>query len=138
MRDTAVTQGNEQMSRRSTTTDFAAPQQKAVDDVQAIVVAAAKTPQENTMENKNFFSHVQQMGNEWAKLMTESASRFSANLEEFHKLEKQGVAKALSAVDEAGRVAKEAINVSEQISAQWRKAAAEYTQRTLDLITPKN
>jgi hypothetical protein len=41
-------------------------------------------------------------------------------------------------VDEAGRVAKEAINASEQISAQWRRAVNEYAQRTVELLTPKN
>lgn len=90
------------------------------------------------MDNKQFFSHLQQAGNDWLKLMTDSAARFSANLGEVQKLEQQGVAKALSAVDEASRVAKEAINLTEQFSAQWRKAVTDYAQRTLDLVTPKN
>ena len=32
----------------------------------------------------------------------------------------------------------EAINASEQISAQWRKAMNEYAQRTVELLSPKN
>jgi hypothetical protein len=35
-------------------------------------------------------------------------------------------------------VAKEAINASEQLSAQWRKNVNEAAQRTLELLTPKN
>lgn len=132
------------MARKESSNENAATQQKVVDEQNAVAIVAAKTTSqtETKMENKNFFSHVQQnmqqMGNEWVKLMTESATRFTANLEEMHKLEKQSVAKAMSVVDEAGRVAKEAINMTEQFSAQWRKAMTEYTQRTLDLITPKN
>lgn len=90
------------------------------------------------MQENTVFSQMQQLGSEWIKLVTESTTRFTTELAEAQKLEKQGVAKALSAVDEAGRVAKEAINVTEQLSAQWRKAMTEYTARTLDLITPKN
>jgi len=54
------------------------------------------------------------------------------------KFEKQGVSQAVTAVEEAGRVAKEAINAGEQLSAQWRKAMNEAAQRTVELITPKN
>ena len=90
------------------------------------------------MDQKTVFSQMQQFGTEWLKLVTESTNRFTAALAEVEKYEKQGVAQAVSAVDEAGRVAKEAINAGEQISAQWRKAMNEYAQRTLDLITPKN
>jgi hypothetical protein len=81
---------------------------------------------------------MQQLGTEWLKLVTEGTNRFTAALAEVEKIEKQGVAQAVSAVDEAGRVTKEAINAGEQISAQWRKAVNEYTQRTLEMLTPKN
>ena len=90
------------------------------------------------MDQKTVFTQVQQFGTEWLKLVAESTNRFTAALAEAEKYEKQGVAQVVSAVDEAGRVAKEAINAGEQISAQWRKAMNEYAQRTLDLITPKN
>jgi hypothetical protein len=98
----------------------------------------SRKPEETTVEDKNLFSHMQQMNKEWTKLVTESATRFQAGFDDVQKLEKQGIAKALSAVDEAGRLAKEAITLTEQLSAQWRKSVTEYTQRTLDLITPKN
>jgi hypothetical protein len=91
-----------------------------------------------TMDQKTVFTQMQQYGSEWLKLVAESTNRFTAALAEVEKIEKQGVAQAVSAVDEAGRVAKEAINASEQISAQWRKAVNEYAQRTLELLTPKN
>ncbi len=90
------------------------------------------------MDQKTVFTQMQQFGNEWLKLMAESTNRFTAALAEVEKFEKQGIAQAVSAVDEAGRVAKEAINASEQMSAQWRKAMNEYAQRTLELVTPKN
>jgi hypothetical protein len=90
------------------------------------------------MDQKAVFTQMQQFGSEWLKLMAESTSRFTQALAEVEKFEKQGVAQAVSAVDEAGRVAKEAINAGEQISAQWRKVMNEYAQRTLDLVTPKN
>jgi len=90
------------------------------------------------MDQKSVFSQMQQFGNEWLKLVTEGTNRFTAALAEVEKIEKQGIAQAVSAVDEAGRVAKEAINASEQMSAQWRKAVNEYTQRTLELLSPKN
>ena len=90
------------------------------------------------MDQKTVFTQMQQFGSEWLKLVTEGTQRFTTALAEVEKFEKQGVAQAVSAVDEAGRVAKEAISASEQISAQWRKAMNEYAQRTLDLITPKN
>lgn len=90
------------------------------------------------MDQKTVFTQMQQLGTEWLKLVTEGTNRFTAALAEVEKIEKQGVAQAVSAVDEAGRVAKEAINAGEQISAQWRKAVNEYTQRTLEMLTPKN
>ena len=90
------------------------------------------------MDQKTVFTQMQQFGTEWLKLVTEGTNRFTAALAEVEKIEKQGIAQAVSAVDEAGRVAKEAINASEQISAQWRKAVNEYAHRTLELITPKN
>jgi hypothetical protein len=90
------------------------------------------------MDQKTVFTQMQQLGSEWLKLVTEGSNRFTAALAEVEKIEKQGVAQAVSAVDEAGRVTKEAINAGEQISAQWRKAVNEYTQRTLEMLTPKN
>ncbi len=90
------------------------------------------------MDQKTIFTQMQQFGTEWMKLMTESTTRFTAALAEVEKFEKQGLAQAVSAVDEASRVAKEALNAGEQMSAQWRKAMNEYAQRALDLVTPKN
>lgn len=90
------------------------------------------------MDQKTVFTQMQQFGTEWIKLVAESTTRFTAALAEVEKIEKQGVAQAVSAVDEAGRVAKEAINASEQMSAQWRKAVNEYAQRTLELLNTKN
>ena len=90
------------------------------------------------MDQKTVFTQVQQFGTEWLKLVAESTNRFTAALAEAEKFEKQGVAQAVSAVDEAGRVAKEAINAGEQISAQWRKAVNEYAQRTIELLSSKN
>ena len=90
------------------------------------------------MDQKTVFTQMQQYGSEWLKLVAESTNRFTAALAEVEKIEKQGVAQAVSAVDEAGRVAKEAINASEQMSAQWRKAVNEYAQRTLELLSTKN
>ena len=90
------------------------------------------------MDQKTVFTQMQQFATEWIKLVAESTNRFSAALAEVEKIEKQGVAQAVSAVDEAGRVAKEAINASEQMSAQWRKAVNEYAQRTLELLSTKN
>ena len=90
------------------------------------------------MDQKTVFTQMKQFGTEWIKLVAESTTRFTAALAEVEKIEKQGVAQAVSAVDEAGRVAKEAINASEQMSAQWRKAVNEYAQRTLELLNTKN
>ena len=90
------------------------------------------------MDQKTVFTQLQQFGAEWLKLVADQTSRFTAALAEAEKYEKQGVAQVVSAVDEAGRVAKEAINAGEQFSAQWRKAMSEAAQRTLDLVTPKN
>lgn len=90
------------------------------------------------MDQKTVFTQMQQFGTEWLKLVSESTNRFTAALSEVEKFEKQGIAQAVSAVDEAGRVAKEAINASEQISAQWRKALNEAAQRTVELLSSKN
>ena len=90
------------------------------------------------MDQKTVFTQMQQLGTEWLKLVTEGTNRFTAALAEVEKIEKQGVAQAVSAVDEAGRVAKEAISAGEQISAQWRKAVNEYAQRTIELLSSKN
>ena len=90
------------------------------------------------MDQKTVLTQMQQLGTEWMKLMSESTSRFTAALAEVEKFEKQGVAQAMTAVEEAGRVAKEAINAGEQLSAQWRKSMHEAAQRTVELVTPKN
>jgi hypothetical protein len=90
------------------------------------------------MDQKTVFTQMQQVGSEWLKLVAEGTNRFTSALAEVEKFEKQGIAQAVSAVDEAGRVAKEAINAGEQFSAQWRKVMSETAQRTVELITPKN
>jgi hypothetical protein len=90
------------------------------------------------MDQKTVFTQMQQIGNEWLKLVAESTTRFTAALSEVEKFEKQGVAQAATAVDEVSRVAKEAITAGEQISAQWRKAMNEAAQRTVELLSPKN
>jgi hypothetical protein len=120
--------------------DFAAPQQNGLDASESGVtrVSNRESRKEITMDQKTVFTQMQQFGSEWLKLVAEGTNRFTATLAEVEKIEKQGVAQVVSAVDEAGRVAKEAINASEQISAQWRKAVNEYAQRTLELLTPKN
>src|SRR5215831_9543737 len=115
--------------------EFAALQQTSLDAPPGGVTRGA-TPdsqKERTMDQKTVFTQMQQFGTEWLKLVTEGTQRFTAALAEVEKFEKQGVAQAVSAVDEAGRVAKEAINAGEQFSAQWRKAMNEAAQRTLDL-----
>ena len=121
-------------------TEFAALQQTSLDTPPRGVtrVTNPDSPEERTMDQKTVFTQMQQYGTEWLKLVTEGTNRFTAALTEVEKIEKQGIAQAVSAVDEAGRVAKEAIGASEQISAQWRKAVNEYAQRTLELLTPKN
>src|SRR5215468_3941893 len=120
--------------------DFAAVQQKSLDTPPRGVTRGANpdSRQETTMDQKTVFTQMQQFGNEWLKLVAESTNRFTAALAEVEKFEKQGVAQAVSAVDEAGRVAKEAINAGEQLSAQWRKSVNEAAQRTLELLSPKN
>ena len=90
------------------------------------------------MDQKTIFSQMQHFGSEWLKLMADTTSRVASELAETEKFEKHGINRALSAVDEASRVAQEAINATEELSAQWRKAVSEYAQRTLDLLTPKN
>lgn len=90
------------------------------------------------MDQKTVFTQLQQFGTEWLKLVADQTNRFTAALAEAEKYERQGVAQAVSAVDEAGRVAKEAISAGEQISAQWRKAVNEYAQRTIELLSSKN
>jgi hypothetical protein len=119
---------------------FAAPQQKRLDSPRAGVTRGENpdVPEEKTMDQKTVFTQMQQIGNEWLKLVAESTTRFTAALSEVEKFEKQGVAQAATAVDEVSRVAKEAITASEQISAQWRKAMNEYAQRTVELLSPKN
>lgn len=120
---------------------FAAPQQNRLDTPETGVIRRENRapPEEKiTMDQKTVFSQMQQLGTEWMKLMSESTSRFTAALAEVEKFEKQGVAQAVTAVEEAGRVAKEAITAGEQLSAQWRKAMNEAAQRTVELITPKN
>src|SRR5215468_12284515 len=120
--------------------DFAAMQHKSLDTPPRGVTRGANpdSRQETTMDQKTVFTQMQQFGNEWLKLVAESTNRFTAALAEVEKFEKQGVAQAVSAVDEAGRVAKEAINAGEQLSAQWRKSVNEAAQRTLELLSPKN
>jgi len=90
------------------------------------------------MDQKTVFTQLQQFGTEWLKLVADQTNRFTAALAEAEKFEKQGIAQAVTAVDEAGRVAKEAINAGEQFNAQWRKVIGEAAQRTLELVTPKN
>jgi len=120
--------------------NFAALQRKSLDSragsVTRMVIPDFR--KELAMDQKTVFAQMQQFGTEWLKLVSEGTNRFTLALAEVEKIEKQGVAQVVSAVDEAGRVAKEAINASEQISAQWRRAVNEYAQRTVELLTPKN
>ena len=120
--------------------NFAALQRKSLDSGPSSVtrVAIPDFRKEIAMDQKTVFAQMQQFGTEWLKLVSEGTNRFTLALAEVEKIEKQGVAQVVSAVDEAGRVAKEAINASEQISAQWRRAVNEYAQRTVELLTPKN
>jgi hypothetical protein len=125
---------------RADRADFAALQQNTLDTPPTGVTRGGNPDfrEERTMDQKTVFTQMQQFGSEWLKLVAEGTNRFTAALAEVEKIEKQGLAQAVSAVDEAGRVAKEAITAGEQISATWRKAVNEYAQRTLELISPKN
>src|SRR5690242_21726131 len=118
-------------SARLHSADFAAAQQSALDSARPGVTRVGNPAfrEEMIMDQKTVFSQMQQFGSEWLKLVTESTNRFTAALAEVEKYEKQGVAQAVSAVDEAGRVAKEAINASEQLSNQWRKSINEAAHR---------
>ena len=89
------------------------------------------------MSQSNVFSQVQQFGAGWIKLWADSATKL-AELAQVDKFEKQGVATAHSAVDEAGRLAKEVIASAESLSAQWRKTVTSYAERTLDLVGSKD
>ena len=88
------------------------------------------------MDQKAFFEQAQQMGNEWLKLVSEHTQRFTAALGEVEKLEQRAVAQAVSAIEESGRVAKQTLATSEQLSAQWRKSAQDAAQRAVELFTP--
>jgi hypothetical protein len=92
--------------------------------------------EEKNMDEKTVFSQAQQFGAEWLKLVAEQTGRITATLAEVEKLEKQGVANAVSMVEEAGRVAKQALGTGEQVSAQWRKAFQDAAERTVELLTP--
>jgi hypothetical protein len=87
------------------------------------------------MSEKTVISQMQQFGGEWLKLVAESTNLALADAEKF---EKQSIAQFASAVDAAGRVAKEAISTGEQFRAHWRETLNEYAQRTLDLVNAKN
>jgi predicted AAA+ superfamily ATPase len=87
------------------------------------------------MDQKAFFEQAQQFGNEWLKLVTEQTQRFTVALGEAEKLEKRAMAQAVSAIEESGRVAKEALVASEQLTAQWRKSAQDAAQRAVELFT---
>ncbi len=119
----------------------AAVQQKSV-DVDAVATVASKPQQmfskEKIMDQNTLFSQMQQYGLEWVKMMTEATSRVTAELAQAQKLEKQAFTRAASAIDEASRVAKSALNTCETLTTEWHKAVNEYTQRALDLVTPKN
>ena len=88
------------------------------------------------MDQKAFFEQAQQIGSEWFKLVTEQTQRFTVALGEAEKLEKRAMAQAVSAIEESGRVAKEALAASEQLTAQWRKSAQDAAQRAVELFTP--
>ena len=77
------------------------------------------------MDQKTVFTQMQQFGQRVAEADGRVHQPLHPALAEVEKFEKQGVAQAVTAVDEAGRVAKEAITAGEQISAQWRKAMNE-------------
>src|SRR5215470_16370653 len=103
----ATTEGPAAPEMTSQKPDFAALQQRSLDTPPTGVTRGANpdSRQERTMDQKTVFTQMQQFGSEWLKLVTESTNRFTAALSEVEKYEKQGVAQAVSAVDEAGRVA---------------------------------
>jgi hypothetical protein len=127
------------MARKNGSREFVAAQQKMVDQppAHALEVANNQSTEVNTMQQNNPFSHVQQFSAGWLKLVTESTAKL-LELAQVEKLEKQSVAAANAAVDEAGRLAKEVIASAETLGAQWRKAATAYTERALDLVAPKD
>jgi hypothetical protein len=88
------------------------------------------------MDQQAVFAQMQQFGNEWFKLVAEQTTRVTAALAEFENIQKRGLAQAATFVDEAGRVAKESLATAEQLSAQWRRAMQDATQRSLELLTP--
>ncbi len=89
------------------------------------------------MNQSNILSQMQQFGAGWVKLWADSATKL-AELAQVDKLEKQAVASATAAVDEAGRLAKEVITSAENLSAHWRKSVTSYTERALDLVGSKD
>ena len=78
--------------------DFAAVQHNGLDtpDPGVTRVGNRDARKEMTMDQKTVFTQMQQFGTEWLKLVTEGTNRFTAALAEVEKIEKQGIAQAVS------------------------------------------
>jgi hypothetical protein len=82
-------------------------------------------------------SQVQQIAGEWNKMVAEQVSRVESGLSELAKLESKARAQAVTGFEEAGRIAKESLALTEKVSAEWHKLFLEATRRTAALLTPE-
>lgn len=73
----------------------------------------------------------------WKKMLTEQGERMAAMYDEMGRLEAKGLEQARTAIDEATRLMKSALDYQSQLSAEWRRLALEATRRAAETLTPK-
>jgi hypothetical protein len=81
-------------------------------------------------------SQAQQIVGEWSRMVSEQVNRVETGLGELAKLENKAVAQAVTGFEEAGRIAKETLALTEKASAEVRKLFLDATRRTAAIIAP--
>lgn len=81
-------------------------------------------------------SQAQHIAGEWSRMVAEQVSRVELGLGELAKLESKALAQAVTGFDEAGRIAKESMALTERATAEWRKLFLDATRRTAAILAP--
>jgi hypothetical protein len=83
-----------------------------------------------------FNSQVQQFSQFWQKAVADQLSLVESFYEQLTKVQGSGIAQINSNIDDATRLAKQAITQGEQLVGQWRKLLLETTRRAAEVAAP--
>lgn len=98
---------------------------------------ATKGPESSSSPFGEVPSHMQQFAAQWAASAQEQLVRLEQTTAQLAAWQKEGVARAQEAAEEATRLAKSSIEYGTKLAEQWQAAAMDAARKTIEMVTPR-